>query len=767
MGCCGSKNAPVVIRNDQGSTTPVRSRKCRDVFFLLFFIAALGGVGFVAYHSTRNGDPMRYINGVDSWGNVCGRKKNPPIIEDGNTNSSVQNSGKDRSNHFYELNLFLSDISLLLNPENILSEGNTPIVLCVSECPNDTVTDCPDLLADNGYNVKRVVINRRACQMPGKKVFAHKAILNRCVPKQLAALGQGVAQASIATADVLATTVIANKTGNEPKSLKNTPLQHVHDMILSVTDNWESITYLLLIAVGISLLTIIMLQLFTRVLVITIMVVSTLGTGAVAGYLWYHYLVTIKVIPAGTAFTAIVNLTSSTEDILGIQTNVSTDLLTTTSNLTASLSLNSLHESEYLLPITIAVTVFTLITWILLIWSRKSLKLVISLFDEASLALFSMPGILLQPFITVIALVVAFAGFLVISAFLLSDQVPHVDEDGIVTYMNEPGMKSGQLLMIPVVFVFLWLFEFIFACQEIILAGAISTWFFTRGITKISCKICPTLKPTKDLILYNLGSAAFGSLIIAIVQFFRLILAYIQKKMKNVDNKAAKCVLKCMQCCLACFEKMLKYINRNAFICIAMYGEGFCASAKKALSLLISNAQHVVALNCLSGFCLFLGKVTVVGVVGTLASAWFSEKSTSDISFLFPVIICCLGAFFIASCFMSVFGMAIDTIFLCFCDDCQRNDGNDRPYYSSQSLRKFMESASSKKQNKQPKSSAGPSSKNLRVRTRVIKSKPASRKAAASFTRINIPDKEKNLRKSYTSRDNKVYPLPGSAAEWH
>ncbi len=35
--------------------------------------------------------------------------------------------------------------------------------------------------------------------------------------------------------------------------------------------------------------------------------------------------------------------------------------------------------------------------------------------------------------------------------------------------------------------------------------------------------------------------------------------------------------------------------------------------------------------------------------------------------------------------------MAIDTIFLCFCEDSDRNDGVKRPYYMSAGLKKFLD----------------------------------------------------------------------------
>lgn len=35
--------------------------------------------------------------------------------------------------------------------------------------------------------------------------------------------------------------------------------------------------------------------------------------------------------------------------------------------------------------------------------------------------------------------------------------------------------------------------------------------------------------------------------------------------------------------------------------------------------------------------------------------------------------------------------MTIDTIFLCFCEDCEVNDGIVRPYYMSRSLMQFVQ----------------------------------------------------------------------------
>lgn len=37
--------------------------------------------------------------------------------------------------------------------------------------------------------------------------------------------------------------------------------------------------------------------------------------------------------------------------------------------------------------------------------------------------------------------------------------------------------------------------------------------------------------------------------------------------------------------------------------------------------------------------------------------------------------------------------MTVDTIFLCFCEDCESNDGISRPYYMSRGLMEFVQNS--------------------------------------------------------------------------
>ncbi|KAF4529226.1 hypothetical protein B566_EDAN017664 [Ephemera danica] len=67
---------------------------------------------------------------------------------------------------------------------------------------------------------------------------------------------------------------------------------------------------------------------------------------------------------------------------------------------------------------------------------------------------------------------------------------------------------------------------------------------------------------------------------------------------------------KVCSCCLFVFEKFLAYLNRNAYIEIAMRGCNFFEGGKRAFSILGSNAMRVAAINSVGDFVLFMGKVS-------------------------------------------------------------------------------------------------------------------------------------------------------------
>ncbi|PIO34031.1 hypothetical protein AB205_0188620 [Aquarana catesbeiana] len=164
------------------------------------------------------------------------------------------------------------------------------------------------------------------------------------------------------------------------------------------------------------------------------------------------------------------------------------------------------------------------------------------------------------------------------------------------------------------------------------------------------------------------------------------------------DNKCARFLLCCLKCCFWCLEKFIKFLNRNAYIMIAIYGTNFCTSAKNAFFLLMRNIIRVAVLDKVTDFLLFLGKLLVVGCVGILAFFFFTHRirivqdTAPTLNYYWvPILTVIVGSYLIAHGFFSVYGMCVDTLFLCFLEDLERNDGStERPFFMSPNLQKLL-----------------------------------------------------------------------------
>ena len=201
-----------------------------------------------------------------------------------------------------------------------------------------------------------------------------------------------------------------------------------------------------------------------------------------------------------------------------------------------------------------------------------------------------------------------------------------------------------------------------------------------------------------------MGTISFGALIIAIIQFIRAELAYVSKKLKEqhtneVIKKIVTAILCLMQCCLWCLEKILRYINRQIYVMVAIYGYDFFTSACKVIRLLVANIEKVIVKDRVVTFLLFLGKICIVGLVGVVSYLIFGNYLRDNGIFIFPqplnyffipIMLLMFIAYIVASAFTSVFHMAVDTIFICFFDDLHRNNGVDKPYFMSKGLRKLI-----------------------------------------------------------------------------
>merc|ERR1719296_589137 len=210
-------------------------------------------------------------------------------------------------------------------------------------------------------------------------------------------------------------------------------------------------------------------------------------------------------------------------------------------------------------------------------------------------------------------------------------------------------------------FVFLWNNAFNIALGQILIAMCVGTWFFSKekGKTPI------VFASIRTVFRYHIGSVAFGSFIIAVIQFIRYFMKYLEKQASAQKNRVLVCLLKIVQCCIWCFEKCMQFLNKNAYIQIALLGTNFCTSAKKAFFLILRNALRFGTIAIMGRAIHAIGFLCIMS--GTAVPGYFMVQAMhDDISPVMPVFSYIVVSYIIAKLYMNVFGLAVDATLQCF-----------------------------------------------------------------------------------------------------
>lgn len=588
-------------------------------------------MGFICGFSVATGAAARLVSGYDSYGNICGQR-NAKL-------EAIANSGLDHTHRKYVF--FLDPCNLDLINRKIKS-----MALCVAACPRQelkTLSDVQKFAEINGsalcsYNIKPseyTLTAKSSAFCPKLPVPASAPIpfFHRCAPVNISCYAK--------FAEALITFVSDNSV--------------LHRLISGVMTSKEIILGLCLLSLVLSMILMVIIRYISRVLVWILTILVILGSLGGTGVLWWLYAKQRR---------------SPKETVIPEQLQIAED------NLRA------------LLIYAISATVFTVILFLIMLVMRKRVALTIALFHVAGKVFIHLPLLVFQPFWTFFALVLFWAYWIMTLLFLGTTGSAVQNEQGFVEYkISGPLQYMWWYHVVGLI----WISEFILACQQMTVAGAVVTYYFTRD--KRNLPFTPILASVNRLIRYHLGTVAKGSFIITLVKIPRMILMYIHSQLKGKENACARCMLKSCICCLWCLEKCLSYLNQNAYTATAINSTNFCTSAKDAFVILVENALRVAAINTVGDFMLFLGKVLIVCSTG-LAGIMLLNYQQDYTVWVLPLIIVCLFAFLVAHCFLSIYEMVVDVLFLCFAIDTKYNDGSPgREFYMDKVLMEFVENS--------------------------------------------------------------------------
>ena len=231
------------------------------------------------------------------------------------------------------------------------------------------------------------------------------------------------------------------------------------------------------------------------------------------------------------------------------------------------------------------------------------------------------------------------------------------------------------------------------AVSQFVFASSACIWYFTNEKGTEDHPIC---KSFKRAFRYHFGSLAFGSILIAIVKFLMFFLESFKKKVeqtfgaKSQTGCCYKCVIGCLQCCLKCIQKTLEFINKHAYIEIALRGKNFCKAAWEGFALMVKNLGRFSSLILLGSIFSFIGTLfialatTVAGYFMITKLDYFADKLNSVV---LPCACMFIVGFIMGMVSMSVFGMSSDALMHAFLFDEELNNGKTS---AIPELQKFM-----------------------------------------------------------------------------
>lgn len=377
---------------------------------------------------------------------------------------------------------------------------------------------------------------------------------------------------------------------------------------------------------------------------------------------------------------------------------------------------------------------------VIMLFLIKRIRIAIILMEESSKSFLANPILVILPIIVMI-LLIGFAALFVVSTIFIQtmDNVNYeYFHDKVVDFIGAENINRTELavaagysyveeiyggnisnplnLTVPYditnfnstqamkglhafnFFMFLWVGNFWVMFSFFIMALVISTWYFSATTMEMddfdkgnggrlkSTAMGTFCRSIWVSIRYHLGTIIFGALVIAIIQFIRAVVLYIEKQylQKWKDNATMKAAICCLNCCLMCIEKLVRAISKSAFVVTCVSNEGFCCAAAESLGIMISNIVQTGTLQGLSIVACLVLKVfiTVTNLMiayGLMFHVPYLTEDRTVESGLFPMFFIALISLAIACLFVNIYESCIDTIMMCFFMDEKRFGGKFMP----------------------------------------------------------------------------------------
>ncbi|OQR86970.1 choline transporter-like protein [Achlya hypogyna] len=361
--------------------------------------------------------------------------------------------------------------------------------------------------------------------------------------------------------------------------------------------------------------------------------------------------------------------------------------------LASSIKLHVVSDNaQYFKIATVALLLIDIVYILLLAFMRSRIQMSIGIVKVACTGLSQIPTLIFFPLLPGLKLLALFVYFVVSSVYIASCgniSMSQVARHTSAVKGNGTNPDVMKYLFAYNVFGVFWTQQLIEAVTVCTIAGAISRYYWSDRDNRHNIGWAVGTS-SYYCFRYHFGSLVFGAAIVAAVQFVRALLEYVDRQTQGTQNKAVQIVVCCCRCCLWCLHKVVKFLSSNGYILIAMKGGSFCHAIVDAFNLVAANLGRIGTQSLVATYVLLLGKILVTTGC-TLGMYAYETANDIKLSSPFPPLVATgVLSYAIASIFLSVFDVAVNTVLLSICEDEKINRTTGQ-YYATPEIRRFLD----------------------------------------------------------------------------
>ena len=623
------------------------SRKCRDIICCIFFIIFLVACVVVAILGFVKGHPSYLLYAYDEDGKACGHS-----------------DGYEDYPYLY----FYSVVSNVksLNTDSIING------VCVKECPkvNHNTKEAPFYLSchpskKNAY-----------CEVKKGDYYQSKVVLNRiCFPMNDDEIPfDPLTQRKIKIYDTETKTTFERVVQNDEIITSGTPAK---EYILLETVKGEDSKGASAQLINWSFFSVDRLATWISDLYITRWAI--VGSLAWSFALAMLFLVFLRLC-AGVMVFLIIIIIEAGLIVLAVYFKITANDHEDQEDSVYETAMNALFWVFLILAI----------AWLIFIIAMcNKIRLAVALIQVTAKYLNSTCCIIFVPFLFFLIIIIWMAYWIILSIFIYATGEFSENSKVIASFDWDASIRYSWWFHLLSLF---YVTAVISAYAQFVYSSSACIWYFTseKGTEDNIIK-----KSFKRGIKYHFGSLAFGALIVAIVRFIMVWLESIKKRVestagKTSESKCFKCIISCLQCCIGCIGKYMEFINKHAYIQIALKGDSFCTAAWEGFALVVRNLGRFSALAAIGSLFTTIGTIfisvssAIIGYFLITEVPYFSEKLNSCI---LPVVVFLIIGLVMGLVTMSIFGISGDALMHSFLLDEELNKGQAKAFPD---LQKFM-----------------------------------------------------------------------------